>query len=174
MILSDILQESLRHITPGSNSQSEKFSLNFAALLQKNRRILHATRILFVPSERIPVWDPAITCPSHLYLGIPDDGWLCPAWQLSHALGMGTRSQSCAMAPCQFPMGFKDVTVEFMDLYIRLGKCAIDPEHTLYGENHRFKMSTADGQRVCEWCGLLQYRHERPRTVIDITWEAQP
>lgn len=59
--------------------------------------------------------------------------------------------------------------VGFWNNYLKVGRCAIDPEHQehyLGGERYRTEGDT----RTCLWCGKEQHRHIKKRVVSVETW----
>ncbi|MBP8275317.1 MAG: hypothetical protein KAX55_00290 [Propionivibrio sp.] len=57
----------------------------------------------------------------------------------------------------------------FWDQYLKVGRCAIDPEHKEHFVGvDRFDVSGE--RRVCRWCGAVQRRVVTPRTVFDESW----
>lgn len=58
----------------------------------------------------------------------------------------------------------------FWDGYLKVGRCAIDPEHREHFMGDRFRM---DGDtRTCLWCGAKHERVLTPRTVFDESWQS--
>ncbi|MYM92676.1 hypothetical protein [Duganella vulcania] len=58
----------------------------------------------------------------------------------------------------------------FWDQYLKVGRCAIDPEHKEGFMADRYSM---DGDvRTCRWCGAKHERVLTPRTVFDETWKS--
>lgn len=56
----------------------------------------------------------------------------------------------------------------FWDNYLKIGRCAIDPEHKIHFMGDRFSMN--QDTRTCLWCGATHERVLTPRTVFDETW----
>lgn len=57
----------------------------------------------------------------------------------------------------------------FWDRYMKVGRCAIDPEHAQHfhgGERY----SEAGDVRTCLWCGEKHQKIVTPRTVLDESW----
>ena len=63
----------------------------------------------------------------------------------------------------------------FWEEYLRIGRCAIDPDHQeSFQGNQRFEI-LSDGTttiRTCRWCGHKQTQVLTPRTVFDESWVA--
>ena len=56
----------------------------------------------------------------------------------------------------------------FWDQYLKVGRCAIEPEHQESFMGERFQL---DGDtRTCRWCGVEHQRFLTPRTVLDESW----
>lgn len=70
-----------------------------------------------------------------------------------------------------YPNIFPDLVLleDFWDRYLRVGRCAIDPEHREhFMGGDRFK---GNGEhRACLWCGVKQTKVLTPRTVVDESW----
>ncbi|MGF6996829.1 hypothetical protein [Paraburkholderia sp. GAS32] len=61
---------------------------------------------------------------------------------------------------------------DFWTRYIKVGRCAIDPEHTQnFVDADRFAVSLPGTRRTCKWCGAGQERHLIPRQVFDEHWK---
>lgn len=62
-----------------------------------------------------------------------------------------------------------EVVEGFWDSYLRVGRCAIDPEHK---ENfHGSERYSMDGDvRTCLWCGEQHQKTVTQRTVFDESW----
>lgn len=58
---------------------------------------------------------------------------------------------------------------DFFDMYLKVGRCAIDPEHSEHFiGNDRYR---EDGDtRTCLWCGEKHQRILTNRTVVDEFW----
>jgi hypothetical protein len=162
------LFESIKAITPPSRDYAEKFSFNLAVWVREHKNL--TPRFYYAPQcfekGRPAQYSEEITCPSLILVGLADDGW-CHGSRLSSVLCNGRKEETCAFPPNQGP--FLDITEQLLARYLRHGKCALDPEHTLYWERGRYTEDRAS--RVCNWCGRVEHRHETPRTVIDVTWK---
>lgn len=67
-----------------------------------------------------------------------------------------------------YPAG-AEVIPGFWDMYLKVGRCAIDPAHTeQFSGGDRFEVS--GDERVCRWCGAVQHRVVKPRIVFDEFW----
>lgn len=56
----------------------------------------------------------------------------------------------------------------FWDAYLKIGRCAIDPEHKEGFMGDRYSMDS--DVRTCRWCGTKHERVLTPRTVFDESW----
>lgn len=158
----------LAAVTPASRSSEEKLSYNLSRWLKRNGGLF--VRAFYAPEPGALAWDPAKTHPPMIYLGFPDDGWLHGA-RLSSILTMGTKADSWAYPPGEFDLPLVEITEAFWAAYIELGKCALDPEHSLYWPSDRFVESLDGGTRVCRWCARSEAREIRPMTVYQTSWK---
>lgn len=162
--------ECLGEIRPETSLGSEKYSFNLAEVLALYQERLGEVRVLFVPCESRPLWTPEITCTPQLYLGIPSPDGGLTGRKFSRVIVVGARAESWALPPGRFPLGFSDVTEAFLEGYLRLGKCAIDPEHRLEaGIGERYTLTDED-HRVCNWCGQREAREVVRRVVVKDCW----
>lgn len=65
---------------------------------------------------------------------------------------------------------YEDVTENFMNDYIRIGRCIWDKTHSgwVMGDEKRFTY-TNKNERVCNWCGEVQRKKEV--VIIDYEWD---
>lgn len=59
--------------------------------------------------------------------------------------------------------------VGFWDNYLLVGRCAIDPMHSVYFSGKE-RYLTEGNKRKCLWCGCCQTKVVTPRTVYDESW----
>lgn len=83
-----------------------------------------------------------------LWIGFLDDGYFIGT-QLMEVLCSGTKAESAAW--CN--LGRMTEIEEFWERYTEVGRCAIDPAHTMFfiGDETRW-LATGD-HRECQWCG---------------------
>lgn len=100
-----------------------------------------------------------------LLIGAPytDDGSsdFCGA-MLLHVLAHGTAAE-----PMCYPgiMPSLELVNGFWSNYLRIGRCAIDPLHTIHFRGpERYDLSGDD--RICRWCGIKQRRVINTQTII--------
>jgi hypothetical protein len=92
-----------------------------------------------------------------LYIGnMAPEGWFSGA-RLWRVLCNGAKQESYAWRP-KDTRGFKLVP-NFWARYLKVGRCAIDVNHTRYADDARW--SVKGKTRTCNWCGK---RKERLRT----------
>jgi hypothetical protein len=162
----------LRAITPPTRSYSEKFSRNFALFLRKRLRASRGGLIrfgfYFVPDEDGGAWDPEKATPSDLYVGrISDIGWLS-GLRLSEIITASQMEDSFAFPIARFSHGLVNVTADLFPRYMKQGKCAWDPLHSVYWASDRFEV---DGdRRVCRWCGRVEDRHIEEKLLHEEVW----
>lgn len=61
-----------------------------------------------------------------------------------------------------------EVVEGFWDQYLKVGRCAIDPDHLESFMADRYSMDS--DTRTCLWCGAKHERVMTPRTVFDESW----
>lgn len=101
------------------------------------------------------------------WIGFRDDmGDVCGA-QLGRVLCEGSRTETFCYAG-----GSREwQEIDFWPEYIRIGRCAIDPEHTWsFDTNTRYEQFDRDTRR-CNWCGAtikrVEYRITRERWEVE-------
>lgn len=163
----------LTEITPRTQDGSEKYSFNFAQYVrhEASQKRIFWMKVLYAPTEEHPTWDPQVTNTQRIYIGDPGEGWITGSW-MPRVITMGGKAERWAFPPEKFPMGFVDITQEFLALYLQRGKCAIDPEHVVYTGDSRYTRS--GDTRTCRFCGRREYLHTSTRTVEDATWKTTP
>lgn len=62
---------------------------------------------------------------------------------------------------------------EFWERYLKVGRCAIDPDHTTLYIDERWTHVT-DDKRRCLWCGHEQHRVLTPVTKMVESWHDEP
>lgn len=100
-----------------------------------------------------------------LMIGFIDDGFLHGApliGALCHGAGQERMAHPIAKSLIEFP--------EFWDNYLRLGRCAIDPEHQTHFLADPDRYVTTDSGRTCLWCGHQQKKIVKRRIILDESW----
>jgi hypothetical protein len=152
-----------------ANGRAERYSENLMKWVRQNRK-----RDLFVAfaTEGTKVYDPKKTAAGSLYVGygpsLNEDGFLHGS-RLSDVLCNGLRAGAWAFPP---KMQFVEVQ-DFWARYIALGKCAVDPEHSLYFDRERWHSEDDKSFRRCIWCFDF-YQQEHVEMVEQKTWRAIP
>jgi hypothetical protein len=90
---------------------------------------------------------------------LEEDGWFHGAW-LMGVLCYGPREQVWAHPPGNLG-GLQGIT-DFWADYMRIGRCAIDPEHqrSFIGDETRWAVSDDGNHRTCLWCGNARQKME--------------
>lgn len=150
-----------------ANGKSGQYSQNLLKWVRKYR-----DKPLFVAfaTEGTKVYDPGKTQSGNLYVGFHglDDGWLHGS-QLTAILCDGAKAATAAYQP---KMQFQAIP-EWWGRYIKGGKCAIDPEHSLYSDHERWAVAEDGKSRRCLWCGdYEQYLHIE--MVPETDWRSTP
>lgn len=66
---------------------------------------------------------------------------------------------------------YEDITEQFMNDYIRIGRCLWDKDHKgwMNGDEERFSYIN-DDERVCNWCGEIQHKEEYEVVKKRVRW----
>lgn len=96
-------------------------------------------------------------------------GYLCDGDFIGTRL-MSTLCNGAAAERFCYPGAVATIVDGFWDRYLKIGRCAIDPEHVEHFIGDRFDVRGEE--RVCRWCSARQRRVVTPRTVIDESWVA--
>ena len=151
--------------------RADKFSLNLFKFLKKHG--LNYWEICFSPCNCITgardvEYSEKSTIAQNLYVGFLDeDGYFMGA-RLSEIICNGAKTKTWAHPPKKAFVPVPD----FWERYVEHGKCAIDPEHTLYFPKNR---CTENGSlRVCKWCGRVERAIVTEKTIKQKTWELAP
>ena len=86
--------------------------------------------------------------------------------RLMAVLCQGTKAGSFCYAGASQEL---DEVADFWDQYLKVGRCAIDPEHRRHFIGDRYGMH--GDTRICLWCGTKHQRVTTPRTVFDESWK---
>lgn len=146
-----------------ATSRSDRFSLNLMKWVRKHQDyplFVAYTPICCITGQHLPEFNPDKTCASQLYIGLGnmDDGWLHGS-RLSEIICNGTAATSFAYPP---RMNFQIID-HWWGLYLAKGKCAIDPEHSLYYDRERWEEQ--GNSRLCLWCG--EFRQEKQTHLVE-------
>ncbi len=96
-----------------------------------------------------------------LRIGLLDDGWFHGAW-LMGVLCYGTLEQVWAHPPGN--LGYLQEITDFWADYMRIGRCAIDPEHIRSFIGDETRWAVHGDERSCLWCGNA---HQKLRTRVE-------
>lgn len=101
-----------------------------------------------------------------LLLGYYDEDFFIGT-RLMSALCNGTKAERGA-----YPCGTgAEIVHDFWSTYLKIGRCAIDPEHSesfINGDRY----SIMNDVRLCRWCGKKHQKIVTPRTIYDESWVA--
>jgi hypothetical protein len=106
-----------------------------------------------------------------LWIGWIDDGPSFIGSRLWRVLTVGGRAEvGCWM----FPVGDLTLMPDFWANYARIGRCAIDPDHSRYFIGNETRWTEQGDTRACNWCGNhLQFRHRWTENVEHQRWETR-
>jgi hypothetical protein len=100
-----------------------------------------------------------------LLIGYLDENDFCGVRLMSTLCEGGAASSLCYLG-----IGPDLAPIEgFWDSYLKIGRCAIDPDHAEGFMDERY--ATVGATRTCLWCGAKHERVMTPRTVFDESWE---
>ena len=100
-----------------------------------------------------------------LYIGEILDGGLSGT-RLITVLCLGSKAEELFFCDKN---QYKEV-VGFWENYIRIGRCAIDPEHREYFSCAGSRFIESNECRVCNWCGQKQKKVITTRVIQDVSW----
>jgi hypothetical protein len=101
-----------------------------------------------------------------LWIGWKHDGELIGT-RLFSVLCNGSKAETMC-----YPASIKLTEVpNFWENYKKLGRCAIDPEHTVSFLSSKSRWSVTGTARICNWCGQHQQLDQRKKTVVIKTWK---
>ena len=106
-----------------------------------------------------------------LWIGWIDDGPSFIGSRLWRVLTVGGRAEvGCWM----FPVSDLTPVPDFWANYARIGRCAIDPDHSHYFIGDETRWTEQGDTRSCNWCGNhRQFRHRWTETVERQRWETR-
>lgn len=155
-----------------AKGRNEKYSENFMKWVRKHRE--DTISVMFLHWSNIDGSEVNIqngkTQPQQILVGtgVDHNGWFYGA-RLSDILCNGAKALNYA-----WPPKFKKTSLpNWIEGYIRGGKCFVDPEHRWYG-NERWKLFANGESRECIWCNeITQHKHIKERIVADVCWVAE-
>lgn len=140
----------IKAVSPKAGPQ---FSPNLYAWLRKNHKTEKAE--VFRSKDGI------------LYVGYMFDGDLIGSG-LASILGTGARAQVFSFGGGREPKRTFRLVKSFWAKYMTLGRCHIDPKHTTSFIDERWKEDK--NRRTCLWCGHVQKKVTRKKTVVVHSW----
>jgi len=105
------------------------------------------------------------------WLGYIDDETCFIGEKLNWVLCVGARESSSCYSLLR--LGRLSKVDDFWDEYIRIGRCAIDKNHTTNYLNSDSRYIENDNKRVCQWCGHKQYKRRWEETIQREEWVNQ-
>lgn len=101
-----------------------------------------------------------------LFIGMPGDHGDFLGSRLMNALCEGGK----ASAWC-YPglLAHLEPVEGFWERYLQVGRCAVDPDHSIHYLDDRWHQNSAD-KRTCRWCGLVQNRRTFMQLVEGEEW----
>ena len=144
----------LKDIDP---KKSDKFSVGLNRFMRKHK---HQALNVYTVKSRSHIRP-------RLFIGHTRDepGWFYGV-DFFAAIHHGGRAEVFAFPP-GLGMKFEPIP-DFWERYIKVGRCAFDPDHKSYGE----RWESAGDTRTCRWCGVVQRRVTWTETVERERWEA--
>lgn len=133
----------------------DKYSPNLAAWSAKNGHIAE-NRLYRGPNGT-------------LWIGWIDDGAWFIGSRLWQVLCTGRRAQ---VGCWTFPVSDLTEVPDFWAKYARLGRCAIDTDHTRSFVNDDNRWDTQGDIRSCRWCGFQQTKRRWTEVVTREAWGA--
>jgi hypothetical protein len=165
-------KEFLNRINP-KRDQSSKYSQYLYLWLRYNKRyrkVFFAENFWFDP-EKSDEFSEDKNVSHQIYIGIPDEvpnDEFFSGSELRRIINFGSKEHGYAYHLKKLG-NVTDITDWFWEKYLRIGKCAIDPEHTIYWRERYDDID--DKSRSCRWCGRVENLHIVERTVKDKVWK---
>lgn len=100
------------------------------------------------------------------YIGFIDGDWFLGG-KLWRVLCVGTRAETWAYQNLANEL---TEIADFWPRYERIGRCAIDEDHSHWWINGQSRWEEIGDIRTCQWCGLEQVRHRWEETVKRECW----
>ena len=149
----------------------DKYSQNLYNWLQKIKKKGYPPPRLYVQIGcgpcRVDEYSSAKTQAAAIYIGFPDNSDLFGS-HLSGVLCNGGSEPTFCYPGYSLPSRSIEITDTFWTEYLLSGKCAIDPEHSLYFDAERY----IDGKqsRACKWCGQIEVAITEFKRVKNTVW----
>jgi hypothetical protein len=109
-----------------------------------------------------------------LWIGEIEDGFLIGI-RLMRVLCQGGKAYNEIGAMVNIAHDLTEIP-DFWSEYQRIGRCAIDADHSMsfIGDEDRYSVSASGSVRVCNWCLRKQYLHRWTATVTKEAWSNAP
>lgn len=103
------------------------------------------------------------------FLDLDDQNWFHGS-KLNTVLCNGAKATVFAYSiKYHFPDNFQ-IIPEFWDNYIKIGRCAIDTNHSIRFLDDKSRWARDRDTRVCQWCGHTQHLKRWEETVEREAW----
>ncbi len=135
-----------------NDKRKDRYSLNLYRFLRKKPHYHQVFLHCGIAGQEH--WDPERTLVPAIFVGLGDAPFILGA-RLSEIICKGGSTQTAAHALFDHCV---EITDAFWARYIEIGKCAIDPEHTLYADSDRY--AEVEETRRCRWCGRIEHVQE--------------
>ena len=123
-----------------------KYSPNLHAWVRKIGKRHHSLPLVVAQPQALGI----------RYVGLlHEDGWLSGS-RLMPVLCNGPKETIWALGPMQ-------IDDTFWDRYILDGRCAIDPDHTMFFVGDESRWLVSGDVRACQWCGH--------HVQVELQWE---
>ena len=157
-----------RNLDEFSPSRSAAYSPNLYAWLKAHGCLVHNSAILCtvykVVQDRPALKSYGFQIGNQL-IGYTHEGDFIGA-RLNQVLCNGADAPSWCYPGCAAGVASPN---DFWAQYRAVGRCAIDPDHQMLFSDTRYRAQAHS--RACMWCGHVQERVQRARTVIDERWQ---
>lgn len=101
-----------------------------------------------------------------LFIGYPDDNGLFNGARMNRVLCLGRKAERWAFTGLN---GVVEPVPDFWERYLKVGRCAIDQDHSTHYQDERWSR-VSDDKRKCLWCGHEQHRVLTPVTTVVESW----
>jgi hypothetical protein len=146
--------------------QDGKFSTNLWRHLKKHQvryglQVFQRTKSFFDGSPT----DPNAWHMGDIWIGeAPDPDWI-------HGLTLRALIQDrCSSTGWAIPLGvsgYREITQEFWETYLRIGRCCWDRSHLDFMRNNENRFTTIGNTRRCNWCGKWFSLQIKKKTRIE-------
>lgn len=169
----------LRLIKPQNLRKSDKYSKNIYKYLKDNPRLMRVWCDESPFDDTDPLYEGCVRKPfdvnnmdlRNLYFGLPEPGTVCILGKSINSLihgGRGSQETFSYIGPkCT---KYVEVTKEFYEKYIEIGRCIYGHRLHLQDDEDRFTYLD-DKHRKCNWCGHEEHLVTKTYTHTYDVWE---